>query len=392
MNILLVTSDLSLGGAQQVVINLANELVRQNHNVWIFDIEPQIRSKGMIERLDEKAHLISKDYNNIKLSFYEKVLDFILLKLKIKTNNSKILFQKHEKNLKKVISENKISYVNSHVCWADFYVLQKIKPLHKNWIITLHASYNALLENKDNISKYGHLTKNTIIAASKIIHIHDEGLNFLEKVLQIKINKSKKILNGIPQQTINPKIKRSKFGINKKDFVILCASRAIKSKGWYELAKAVAETMDPRVKLLFAGDGEILKDIKDAYSEYKSKIKFLGFQKDIHSLIHLSDLVCLPSQTEALPTILLESIFCNKLTLATNVGEIANILENNNGKCGILLDHIKGKKLVEELKLKISFLLNSDIPQSKEPFETAKEIFSIKQMIDNYSNYFKSNA
>ena len=73
MKILLVVADLGLGGAQQVVVNIANEFIRQNHNVWIFDIEPQIRSKGMIERLDEKAHLISNDYNNIKLSFYEKV-------------------------------------------------------------------------------------------------------------------------------------------------------------------------------------------------------------------------------------------------------------------------------------------------------------------------------
>ena len=36
MKILLVVSDIALGGAQQVVINLANELVRQNHNIWIF--------------------------------------------------------------------------------------------------------------------------------------------------------------------------------------------------------------------------------------------------------------------------------------------------------------------------------------------------------------------
>ena len=69
---------------------------------------------------------------------------------------------------------------------ADFYVLQKLKPLHKSWIITLHASYNNLLENKENISKFGQLTKKTIFAASKIVHIHDEGLKFLEKVLGIK--------------------------------------------------------------------------------------------------------------------------------------------------------------------------------------------------------------
>lgn len=390
MNILIVVSDLGLGGAQQVVINLANELVRQNHNVWVFDINPHIRSVGMIERFDKKVFLISKNYSSNNLSFKYKFIDFILNRLGKKINYRKTKFKAHEKNLKKCLAKTKIDYVNSHICWADFYVYKKLIKYHHKWVISLHASYNNLFSIKKNINSYSNLARNAILSASKLIYIHDEGISFLERTLKINVKKRKKIYNGISLEFPKPKIRRQNLRLDKKDFVILCASRAIKSKGWYELAKAVAETMDPRIKLLFAGDGEILKDIKDAYSEYKSKIKFLGFQKDIHSLIHLSDLVCLPSQTEALPTILLESIFCNKLTLATNVGETANILENNNGKCGILLDHIKGKKLVEELKLKISFLLNSDIPQSKEPFETAKEIFSIKQMIVNYSNYFKS--
>jgi len=45
MNILLVIADLGLGGAQQVVINLANEFTRQSHRVWIFDAYPDLRAK-----------------------------------------------------------------------------------------------------------------------------------------------------------------------------------------------------------------------------------------------------------------------------------------------------------------------------------------------------------
>ena len=45
MNILLVIADLGLGGAQQVVINLANEFTRQKHKVWIFDVFPDLREK-----------------------------------------------------------------------------------------------------------------------------------------------------------------------------------------------------------------------------------------------------------------------------------------------------------------------------------------------------------
>jgi calcineurin-like phosphoesterase family protein len=89
LNILIVVSDLGLGGAQQVVINLANELVKQNNNVWIFDIKPEIRNKGMLERLNQKTYLISKNYSEVKLSFKEKIVDYVFYKLKIKTDNKK---------------------------------------------------------------------------------------------------------------------------------------------------------------------------------------------------------------------------------------------------------------------------------------------------------------
>ena len=386
MNILLVIADLGLGGAQQVVINLANEFVRQSHRVWIFDIEPQIRSKGMIERLDEKVHLISKDYNNIKLSFYEKVLDFILLKLKIKTNNSKLLFQKHENNLKKVVSENKISYVSSHVCWADFYVLQKLKPLHKSWIITLHASYNNLLENKDNLSKYGQLTKNTIITAKKIININDEGISFLEKELNIHIVNSKKIHNGCPEQLISNQVTRKSLNFKSTDFIIICASRAIAEKGWYELCDAVLKFKNENIKLIFAGDGEILNEIKEKYSDHKSII-FLGFQNNILDLINLSNIVCLPSYSEALPTILIEAIFLNKPILATNVGEVHNIVQNNLGKCGVLVKESKGELLVGEIYKGLSSYINNKVDLDEKAFEKARDLFSLENMALKYLNY-----
>ena len=77
MNILLITSDLALGGAQQAVINLANELIKQNNNVWIFDVKPEIRNIGMTERINQDIQLISKNYSEFNLSLKGKLVDFI---------------------------------------------------------------------------------------------------------------------------------------------------------------------------------------------------------------------------------------------------------------------------------------------------------------------------
>ena len=391
MNILLVVSDLALGGAQQVVINLANELVRQNHNVWIFDVQPEYRVEGMTSRLDNKVNLISKNYGEEHFSLTEKVIDFTLNKVSNIKNLKHQRFKKHVNNLNSAISSNVFDYANSHTCWADFFVYKKLKNLHSKWIISLHASYNNLLANKENLSKYGPLVKKTINASSKIIYIHDEGISFLENTLQIKIRKIKKIYNGIPAPPPNIKIRRENLEIDKDDVVILCASRASKLKGWYELSEAVLKVKNPKIKLLFAGEGEILNDIKNKYSKFGSTIKFLGFQKKINSLISISDIICLPSYTEALPTILIESIFHNKAVIATNVGETASILENKLGKCGALINANKGEELIKDLINTINSFMLDKFTFDKEAFKEAKELFSSKKMTQNYLNYFSES-
>lgn len=387
MNILLVTSDLAMGGAQQVVINLANELANQNHKVWIFDIKPDIRNPGMLERINEKTQLISKNYFDIKLSFKDKIVDFVLNKLKIKTNNKKKLFDRHKQNLYKTLLNNKVDYVNSHVCWADFFVYDNLKNLHNKWIISLHASYNTLFNTEINIEKYGEKAVKTLTSAKKVIYLHNDGVSFLEKKLDIKINKKKKIYNGIPKNGQRNETSRKTLEIAKNDFVILCGSRASKLKGWFELAESVVKLKNPKIKLLFAGDGEILEEIKKKFSN-NSSIYFLGFQKDVAGLISISNIICLPSYTEALPTILLESIFSNKPVIATNVGETANILENKKGKCGVLIKANKGEELVNSLVNAINSLMSENLTFDKEAFDLASEIFSVEKMAKNYLHYF----
>jgi glycosyltransferase involved in cell wall biosynthesis len=386
LNILLVIADLALGGAQQVVINLANELVNQNHKVWIFDIEPEIRSKGMLERVNHKVHIISKNYMDFKLSYKEKFADFILNKLNIKTDNKKKRFSKHEKTLIKTISNNKIDIINSHVCWADFYVYQKLKSHHKNWIITLHASYINFIS--ENGKKYIKVSKSTLLTASKVIFIDSAEKDFLENFLKIKIRKNRKIYNGCQVTIDGIQIKRKDLGLKNNDFVLLCASRAIKEKGWIELCESVIRLKKSNLKLIFAGEGPILEEIKKQYSSFKA-ITFLGFQNHINDLILLSDLVCLPSYYEALPTILMEALFLKRPVIATDVGETRKIIENDFGKCGILIKPVRDEKLILELSKVINCFLEGNTSFNDKAFEKAKQIFSLEKMAKDYLAYFK---
>lgn len=384
MKILLIIADLGLGGAQRVVINLANELSNQNHNVWIYDVEPSMRNEKIISKIKLNVNLISSNYGTYKLSTLQKVKDYFFLKIKLKSN---YFFEKkaawHLKNLKNIVKTHTFDVVNSHVCWADFFVFKNLKHLRDKWIITTHASYPDLFSQEKNWIKYQKLSKQTMIAAKGLIYLHEQGKLYLESKLEIPLVNAFKIFNGVPIPDKNKLKSRDHYGYSSTDFIILCASRAIKEKGWFELAESVSRINNDKLKLIFAGDGQILNQIKKDYGSEKN-INFLGLQEDIKSLIGISDIVCLPSYTEALPTILIESIFQEKPVLATNVGAVKQIINNDKGKCGVLINSSRGDVLINDLVDEINCFLNEKYKFNNDAFKKAKSIFSLKNMVKKY--------
>ena len=394
MNILLVIADLGVGGAQQVVINLANEFVRQSHRVWIFDVYPDLRVKGMVDRINSEVKLISKNYNELRLSKKDKVVDLLFNKISVKQNRNKILFKYHEKNHYSILSKTEIDFVNSHVCWADYFVNNNLKNLHNKWIISLHSSYFEW-SNKFLISKKAKkkIINDIFCNAKGVTYLINSEVKLIESNLKKQPNfKLKKILNGVPKPVIKRKYKKEDFGFHKTDFVLVCASRAIEEKGWKELAIAVNQLIlkEKKIKLLFVGDGPFLSKMKDNY-ESKS-IKFLGFKNDVLEIIAISDLVVLPSYFEALPTTLIEAVLLEKYILATNVGETIKIVQNQKGNCGTLLSASKEIDLINELIKEINFFskpLKLKRFFNKESFLEAKKIFSIETMAYSYISFFQ---
>jgi glycosyltransferase involved in cell wall biosynthesis len=395
MNILLVIADLGVGGAQQVVINLANEFVRQSHRVWIFDVYPDLRVKGMVERMDSEVKLVSKNYNELRLSKKDKVVDFLFNKISVKQNRNKILFKYHEKNLYSILSKTEIDIVNSHICWADYFVNNNLKNLHNKWVISLHSSYfewsNKFLTAENSRRK---IINDIFCHAKGVTYLISSEVKFIKSNLTSPpLYKLKKILNGVPKPVIKRKYKKEDFEFHEKDFVLVCVSRAIEEKGWKELAIAVNQVIlkEKKLKLIFVGDGPFLSKMKDNY-ESKS-IKFLGFKKDVLEVIAISDLVVLPSYFEALPTTLIEAVFLDKPILATNVGETIKIVQNKKGNCGNLLSASKEIDLINELIKEIIFFSKPRVLKrffKRESFEEAKKIFSIENMAYNYIQFYNS--
>ena len=154
-------------------------------------------------------------------------------------------------------------------------------------------------------------------------------------------------LNKKPNDTIN----------------ILVLSRIEKKKGIIKTidALSILKNKGLKIKLNIAGDGAMLNYIVKYVNDKKLNncVKFYGYikGKEKASALIESDIFCLPSSSEGMPTALLEAMSFGLPIIATGVGGIKDIYKNI--KFGILLDEahpsIIAKSVNEIIKNRIKY-------------------------------------
>lgn len=383
MNILLVIADLGLGGAQQVVINLANELVRQGHCVWIYDVYPELRKEGMIQKIDSDVHLIDPEFE--KIQFHQKVLNSFLYRTGLNKNYIDSVRKKnHRKALDKILNENKIDTVNSHVFWADEFVLNELRNHHDRWFVTLHGSYLELLNNhkKEFISQIERI----FLKSRECIFLSVNEIRILQKLIKLDTDKFTQILNGIPcaKSTEQSEVVNNKFKV-------LVGSRAIVEKGWRETIEAIIELNSRgfEISLDIAGDGPMLNHFMQEYDS--PEINFLGFVSNLSERINAYDLVLLPSyfDGEALPTILLEALHQGKPIISTDIGE-CKLIVGDSEPAGKLIPLKSGPELTNEIVDVLEGYLKNDELYKQHAFNALKRAkrFTAERMAKDYINLF----
>jgi glycosyltransferase involved in cell wall biosynthesis len=145
---------------------------------------------------------------------------------------------------------------------------------------------------------------------------------------------------------------RLKWGIRPDAFVLGVIGRLSHEKGQHQLLPAFAElcrkTQRP-LTLLIAGDGPDRTHLEKLARELglNGQVKFLGFQQDIPAVLACLDLFVMPSLSEGLPLALLEAMAAGRTILATDVGDIKQVLDNGRG--GLVVEPGDSKKLYKAL-------------------------------------------
>lgn len=321
MKIIQIMPLLDLAGAETMCENLTNSLIKLGHEVIVISLYDY--HSIITERMEK---------NGIKIIYLNKKsgLD---LSLTIK--------------LVKIFKEYKPDIVHSHL-YAGKYahvaasicgVPGKVYTIHniaKNEAGKMNRTFNRFL------FKHCHVVPVSLSKAIQKSVVDEYNINFKDTPV---------IFNGVSMEKCH--IKNDYTG-NKK---ILHIGRFSAQKNHEVLVKAFSTVVNRGhdVSLYLYGQGELEESIKELVKNLHmdKKIFFCGLTDDVYSVMESTDIFVLPSLFEGMPMTLIEAMGTGMPILASNVGGIPDMIENE--KSGLLCE-----PTVEEVAAGLEKLISSE--------------------------------
>lgn len=181
---------------------------------------------------------------------------------------------------------------------------------------------------------------------------------------------------------------REKFDIGNEKVVGMVANFTDRKdyKTYIAAAQMILHKRDD-VNFFSIGDGNYLQKCKEMVkSEFQNKIKFLGRQENVESIMNICDVGVLSTYTEGISNSIMEYMALGKPVIATEGGGTKELIIA--GESGFLIN----PKSPEELVEKIEFLLDNETfakSMGKKGKERIKEEFSIEKMTNEFIQIYQ---
>ncbi len=179
------------------------------------------------------------------------------------------------------------------------------------------------------------------LKASDGIQLLVSGLDRHVKDLGADVSKTFLVNRGVDVNLFKPDYPknglRKEFGIARDDILVLFVGRLDLVKGVPYLIGAAQRIMREygNVRLLVVGEGDLYAEYRELAKDNRGQIFFTGYRSDVPELMKTSDIFVLPSLSEGAANVVMEASASCLAVVATDVGEIPNIVED--GITGLLV-------------------------------------------------------
>lgn len=347
------------GGAERVMISLANSFVEKGYDIdFLF-----VHAEGpFLKEINKGINIVDLKSKRAIFSLFK--LYFYLLKNKPDT----------------IISA--LNYINLISIFSCFFFFSK-KP---KVIITEHGTLSAVTKDLKGTGKIVPILMKFLYPyAAKIVCVSNGVADDLAKQLNLDRGKITTIYNPINFENINSKkdLPLAHPWARENIPIILGAGRLVDVKNFPLLINAFLKVRAKvNCRLVIIGEGEKRQDLEHliASSPFSDDILLHGFTDNPYQWMKTAKVFVLSSNTEGLPTVLIEALACGAKVISTDCPYgPREILEN--GKIGALVP-INNVHLLQE---KIEFFLENKNLVSFEEVDLYYK-FDKKFVVEKYLN------
>lgn len=349
LNILLATEVIHPGGAETFVLRLSNALQNCGHKVHIFIFYKDQLNEGLCKMYAPNVPLTTA---NIPFAWLLSKIDagFFRLNIDISLRNFFI-----KRSLAKILKQEKTKVIHSNLLKSDKICLSVAAKSTIPVVTTIHGDYLQFYNKTQSkipipLLHYKEKAIKNIKELDEIVCISDKQLNFFhEKFEPIVQNKLAKIYNGYDgEPSPDAGSLRKVLGIPAEDFVYGMVSRGIPEKGWEVAIEAFIKLNRPNTHLILVGESEHLRALSSIYAA-NNNIYFTGHSDKPLDWINIMDVGLLPTTypSESLPTIIIEYLCCGIPSVASDAGEIVNMLKIGDRKAGTVIPIVNNSVSVD---------------------------------------------
>ena len=353
--ILLYISNLTCGGAERVVVNLANFLVHRGHNVIV-----------LTERLDEDEFILDKKVKRIILPNIFGSNRFLNIFNRIK--NIRQVFQREKPDVV-------LSFAGKCNVRALFAGLLLPIPIVPSVRSDPKREYNGGLTSL--------FVRLLFLSASATVFQTNQARDFfLHKTRRNSI---------VLMNPINEHFMKTPFQ-GKKNNEIVSVGSLRKVKNQQMLVKAFGKIADkyPDTILTIYGEGDCRKSLEEMAKQFNIAERFFlpGIQKEIEEKIYKSRIFVLSSNTEGMPNALMEAMALGLAVISTDCpcGGPATLIQH--GENGMLVPVGDVECLAECLDIilgnqELETKLGSNASQIQNKYSSEKILKEWEGFIDN---------
>lgn len=305
-----VINNLQIGGAEILLLNFIRSLDKKKYRVYVYTL---------FER------------NPLKVEFIKSGATIRELRMK---NNRQFwkIWQLYEHMVK-----DKLDIVHTHLCDADLYGRTAARLAKIGIIISTEHSITPWKLSKDlkrrirtKIDLYTAKFCDVVICISKAVA--DFHIKWGIPKKKIRIIYPSTFLTSICGTKISI---RKKLGIPPANTFITTIGRLVPEKGQATLLHSAFDVLKYNQQIIFIvlGDGPLKEDLITLAqtSKYSKNIMFLGTREDVREILHISDILVVPSLHEGFGITIVEAMQQGLPIIASNVGGIPEIVDSNTG-------------------------------------------------------------